>query len=124
MLVSVTSTGTGGGDGNSTAATISSNGQFIAFASEAGDLVNGDVNGASDVFVRDLVSGTTRLISRSFQGNVLMDNSPSSISPLSGNPLITSDGRFVFFESRAAEISYGIDANNAVGCFPVRSALE
>ena len=42
---------------------ISADGRFVAFASDASDLVANDTNGANDVFVRDLQLGTTTLVS-------------------------------------------------------------
>src|SRR5207247_5299142 len=56
-LVSVNSSGVGGGDGNSNFPIASSNGQFVAFESAASNLAGTDTNGASDVFARDLLAG-------------------------------------------------------------------
>src|SRR5438105_4439291 len=63
ILVSASITAAGGGNQDSSSPSISSNGQFVAFTSEASDLVNNDVNAASDIFVRDLASRTTTLVS-------------------------------------------------------------
>jgi len=60
-LVSVNLSGTGGGNGDSAAGAISSDGRYVVFESAASDLVAGDTNGVSDIFVRDLASGTTVL---------------------------------------------------------------
>src|ERR1041385_3351135 len=51
------------GDGGSAWPSISSDGRFVAFHSDATNLVAGDSNGSTDVFVRDLQSGTTSLVS-------------------------------------------------------------
>lgn len=51
--------GEGQANGASTAPSISSDGRFVAFASDADDLVAGDTNGVADVFVRDRAAGTT-----------------------------------------------------------------
>ena len=56
VLVSVDASGSGG-DGSSVQPSISRDGRFVAFWSHASDLVAGDGNGMSDVFVRDLVAG-------------------------------------------------------------------
>ena len=48
---------------NSGPATISANGRFVAFSSLASNLVAGDTNGVSDVFVRDRQTGITQRIS-------------------------------------------------------------
>ena len=57
ILVSVNLAGDGG-NGDSFAAGISSNGQYAVFESSATDLASGDTNNATDVFVRDVVNGT------------------------------------------------------------------
>src|SRR5437016_1857191 len=95
VLVSVNASGTGSGNGASQAPTISSNGQFVVFESAANDLVPNDTNNAADVFLRDLAAGITTLISVSTNG-------ASSGNLESGAPIITPDGRFVLFASRAS----------------------
>src|SRR5688572_8251952 len=62
-LISVDSSGTGGGKGDSSHASVSTNGQFVLFASDANNLVADDTNGASDVFLHDLRSDITTLVS-------------------------------------------------------------
>src|SRR5437899_1862251 len=104
-LVSVNSSGRGGGQGNSNFPTISSNGQFVAFASEADNLVANDTNRASDVFVRDLVSGVTTLVSVDVAGTGSAAACCSHvIAPLSGHPVISANGRWVAFESLATDL--------------------
>ncbi len=103
-LVSVNVGGIGGANADANYPSISSNGQFIAFASRASNLVGGDANNAIDVFVRDMNAGLTRLVSVNVSGTSPADPSPSSIIPLSSNPLISADGRWVFFESRATNL--------------------
>jgi hypothetical protein len=56
VLVSATLANTGGND-HSTLPSLSSNGLWIAFESEASDLVADDTNGLSDIFVRDVAGG-------------------------------------------------------------------
>src|SRR6266542_1704216 len=63
VLVSVNTNGLGGGDDNSSAPTISSNGQYVAFESTASNLIEMDFNGAQDIFARDLLAQTTLLVS-------------------------------------------------------------
>src|SRR5262249_41649375 len=53
-LVSVNMNATGGGNGDSLPADVSTNGRYAVFESSASDLVAGDTNNATDVFVRDL----------------------------------------------------------------------
>src|SRR5207247_9725815 len=62
-LVSANSAGTASGGSISFAPAISPDGRFVAFLSDASNLVANDINGATDVFVRDLKTGTTTLVS-------------------------------------------------------------
>jgi Tol biopolymer transport system component len=74
-------------DGPSWEPAISADGRFVAFASEATNLVLGDTNGASDVFVRDTRNGlTTRVL--------LPDDGPSGAAC---QPAISGDGTTVAF---------------------------
>lgn len=59
-LISATTAGTAAG-GNSPR--ISDDGRYVAFSSSSGDIVPGDSDGVTDVFVRDRVAGTTSLVS-------------------------------------------------------------
>lgn len=97
VLVSVNRAGTGPGNGASQTPVISADGRFVAFASRASDLVDGDTNGLSDVFVRDLVAGTTRLVSRAF-------GSTGSAGGASYRPAMSADGRWIAFESHATNL--------------------
>jgi hypothetical protein len=96
-LVSVNSSGIGGGDGNSNFPTISSNGQFVVFESIADNLAGQDTNRVNDLFVRDVLAGTTALVS-------ISTNRVSSGNGASSNPAITPDGRWVVFESAASDL--------------------
>ena len=87
-LVSVNVAGLGG-NGDSLAMGISSNGQYAVFESSASDLVASDTNNANDIFVRDIVNGTTTLVSVSTNG--LVGNGTSR------TPVMTPDGRYVAF---------------------------
>src|ERR1051325_4030766 len=96
-LVSVQPSGRGGGNGNSIEPSVSSNGLFVAFQSEASNLVGNDGNGTRDVFLRDTIGGTTALVSVNSAGTG-SGNGPSS------NPQASADGRFVLFESLASDL--------------------
>jgi len=96
-LASVQASGRGGGNGNSIEPSVSSNGQFIAFQSDAGNLVGNDGNGTGDVFLRDVTAGTTALVSVNAAGTD-SGNGPSS------HPRVSADGRFVVFESLASDL--------------------
>ena len=88
----------GGGQSNGTSspATISSDGRFVAFRSFASNLVPGDNNGQSDVFVYDRVENTLELVSVSSAG--ALGNGESKDPALCGN------GRFVSFTSEATNL--------------------
>lgn len=107
-LVSVNASGAGGGNDNSWPIAISTNGQFVLFESSASDLIAGDTNKATDIFVRDLVNGQTLLVSvnsNGFAGN--RDSSGSAMTP---------DGRYVAFVSRATDLVSG-DTNGIPDIF-------
>ncbi len=104
----------GGGNGDSVAPSISSNGQWVVFASSAVNLLPPfagytDTNDASDVFVRNMEMGQTYPVSVNAYGTGL-GNGPS------GAPLISTDGRWVVFESSASDLVTG-DTNNARDIF-------
>ena len=100
LLVSVNTNGNASGDGASSEPSISGDGRYVAFTSWADNLVNGDTNQARDVFVRDLQTGTTTLVSVSTNGF----NSGSSDSSL---PVMSVDGRYVLFHSLATNLASG-----------------
>jgi hypothetical protein len=85
------------GDGDSYDPAISADGRFVAFHSDAENLVSGDTNGQRDVFVRDRLAGTTVRVSVDSAGNQATgdDSSDSAIS---------ADGRVVAFYSGAANL--------------------
>ena len=95
-LVSANFSGTGGGNGNSTGGQISTNGRYVAFQSDSSDLIAGDTNGVSDIFVRDLLAGTNILVSVAGDGS--WGNGAST------DPVMTPDGRFVAFISAASNL--------------------
>ena len=107
-LVSVNLAGTGGGNGDSLPVGISTNGQYVLFESAASNLVANDTNNASDVFVRDLVNGTTTLVSVNTNG--------WSGNGVSRNSTMTPDGRFVAFVSAARDLVSG-DTNGIPDIF-------
>ncbi len=100
-LVSVNSAGTATGNGFSYGPSISADGRYVAFTSYASDLVPGDTNGFGDVFVRDLLTGTTRLVSANRAGT-------ASANGFSGNAVISADGSHVAFESSATDLTANI----------------
>ncbi len=94
-------TGLGGAepDGVNTGGTISGDGRFVVFASQATNLVAGDTNTSADVFVRDLAGASTARVSLAEDGL-----ERSGASGLVGFD-ISDDGRYVVFASRAALVT-------------------
>jgi hypothetical protein len=84
------------GDAGSYAPVISTDGMFVAFESFAGNLVNGDTNGVCDIFVRDLVVGTTQRVS--------VDSSGAEALFDCYNPSISGKGESVAFESASPNL--------------------
>lgn len=94
-LVSVGPTGRPA-DGPTWAPAISGDGRYVVFVSAATNLAPGDRNASADVFVTDLHTGTTELVSGSIRGGTA--NAPS------GGPAISSNGRFITFHSEASDL--------------------
>jgi len=108
--VSVSTSGT---QGNATSivsshTAISSDGRYVAFASDASNLVTGDTNATRDAFVHDRSNGVTTRVSVSTAG--VQGNGPT------GTVGISSDGRYVVFSSEASTLVSG-DTNGAVDVF-------
>ncbi|HVE62794.1 MAG TPA: hypothetical protein VNB94_03180 [Mycobacteriales bacterium] len=85
-------------DGFSSSSDVSGDGKFVAFESDAANLVPGDTNENTDVFVRDRDTGAVELISRSMGATGTPGDSYSI------NPSISADGRYVAFESFASNL--------------------
>ncbi|MEG4072113.1 calcium-binding protein [Microcoleus sp. Pol14C2] len=94
----------------SRAPSISPDGRFVAFSSDAINLVPGDTNYYEDIFMRDTIAKTTTLVSVSGAGD---RGNGYSLSPS-----ISADGRFVAFYSQAANLVPG-DTNNSGDIFVV-----
>jgi WD40-like Beta Propeller Repeat len=106
--VSVSSAGTQASDRSGSGISVSSTGGFVAFTSAAPNLVLGDTNGDTDVFVRDVVAGTTTRVSVGADGR--------EANAQSFYPSISADGRLVAFESLAWNLVPG-DVNGASDIF-------
>jgi uncharacterized repeat protein (TIGR01451 family) len=110
--VSVSSTGmqgnadSGSGEYNNA---ISADGRYIAFQSDANNLVAGDTNGIADVFVHDCKTGKTTRVSVSSEG--AQGNNYYSFSSA-----ISADGRYVAFDSYANNLVTG-DTNGKIDTF-------
>lgn len=101
-LVSINTNGLSGNRASRSSA-MTPDGRFVAFVSEATDLVAEDTNGIADVFVRDIQAGTTTLVSEGARttGSFTLRSSSES-------PVITPDGRFVAFYSTATNLVSGV----------------
>jgi Tol biopolymer transport system component len=104
------SVATGGAqaNGHSLAPAISKNGRFVAFYSDAPNLVAGDTNRARDVFVHDRQTGETTRVS--------LGNDGAQANGDSFAPAISGDGRYVVFSSAASNL-VPRDNNNANDIF-------
>ncbi len=88
-------------DASSEDPVLSADGSVAAFSSPASNLVPGDGNLNSDVFVRDIAAGTTERITVDVQG--------ADANGFSGQPAISADGRYVAFLSDATNLIEGDD---------------
>jgi Ca2+-binding RTX toxin-like protein len=92
-IVLVSSSGGTSANGFSSHASISADGRYVAYESQASNLVAGDTNGATDIFVTDMDTGLTTRVSTTAAGGQA-DN-------YSFNPVISADGRYVAFTSNS-----------------------
>jgi len=109
ILVSPNLAGTGGGNGDSQNPAISADGRYVVFESRANNLVANDTNTVSDIFVRDIQTGVTSLVSINSAGS-------GSGNDESIKPTISANGRVIVFQSFASNLST-IDTNNKVDVF-------
>jgi hypothetical protein len=104
------SVGPGGAQANreSNNAAISANGRYVAFSSYAGNLVPDDINAFQGIFVHDRQIRRTKRVSVGQAG--------AQADGASDEPAISSGGRYVAFESWAANLVPG-DTNGVVDVF-------
>src|SRR5262245_51469542 len=93
--VSVDSLGSQG-NGGSTGGSLSWDGRFVAFQSEATNLVQDDTNGVTDVFMHDRATGATIRVS--------VDSSGVQANGPSGGAMISLDGSCIAFYSSATNL--------------------
>ena len=98
---------------------ISADGRFLAFASWASNLVDGDTNGpgflGNDIFVHDLETGNTVRVNTSTSGE--------QANNTSYDPSISADGRYVAFTSQASNLVEG-DTNSHADIFITANPLK
>jgi Tol biopolymer transport system component len=102
--VSVSSTGEPSDGYSSEQLSLSANGRFVAFTSDAKNLVPGIINWADHVYVYDQLTGELEIISADAQGNPGNDRS--------GSPALSADGRYVAFQSDASNLVPGDDSSS------------
>jgi Tol biopolymer transport system component len=103
-MVSVNDSGVPG-DGDSSRSRCSADGRYAVFDSTARNLDGNDPLYLTDIFVRDMVLGTTRFVSRTSSGSV--GDGHSSL------PEISPEGRFVLYDTTAENLVAG-DTNNTI----------
>ena len=103
-LISVSSAGVQGNQDSERPA-MSADGRFVAFGSLSDNLVPGDTNTRSDIFVRDRMLGTTERVSVSSAGRE--GDAHSGLFDGMSGPSISADGRFVVFDSEATNLVKG-----------------
>jgi Tol biopolymer transport system component len=88
---------------------LSADGRWLAFTSDASDLVTNDFNNRGDVFVKDLLTGSNLLVSVGTNGS-------AALGGTSFSPRISANGRYVVFVSKATDLVVG-DNNAAADIF-------
>jgi len=86
-------------------------GRFVVFNSDATNLVPGDTNNLTDIFLHDTVTGTTTRVSVSSAGNEASGRDAGC-----GSPTISADARFVAFDCEASNLVDG-DSNRSNDVF-------
>jgi hypothetical protein len=109
--LSVTSTGKQG-DGHSSFPSISADGRYVVFRTQANNLVDGDTNGVEDVVLHDRVTGVAERLSVSSAGEQANGLSQPGLMANA----ISADGRVVVFDSLATNLVPG-DTNDASDVF-------
>jgi len=95
--VRVTRAANGGApNGDSSLPSISGDGRYVAFVTEASNLLNDDQNQGADVLLYDRDADAVSWVSRGADG--------SSANGESTSPVISADGRFVTFQSDASNL--------------------
>jgi Tol biopolymer transport system component len=96
------------GDGQSMRPSLSGDGRYVAFYTDASNLVSGDTNGSADVILYDRQSGATKRVSVAGGG--------AEANGDSLRPALNASGRLVVFESDASNLVAG-DTNRFTDVF-------
>jgi len=111
-LVSAAASGAQGNEDSYQSVAISADGRFVAFTSDASNLVPEDANaivGKTDIFLKDTQSGVIQLASTSTAGAAQAAGKSESVA-------ISADGRFLAFDSDGANLVSG-DTNKKTDIF-------
>ena len=87
------------GNSSSPGPAVSTDGRYVTFSSDASNLVAGDTNSTTDVFVHDTATGTTRRVS--------VDSAGTQANDSSHGQAVSADGRYVVFNSAASNLVAG-----------------
>lgn len=109
-LISKSTTGAMG-NGQSYEPSVSADGQVIAFGSSSSNLVPGDTNDDTDIFVHDVRAGTTKRVSVTSAGAQVNETGSKNMV---GPPSISANGRYVGFAATVAGLVPG-DSTNSNG---------
>ena len=114
LVSGVAGSATTAGNASSGSPTISADGNYVVFSSQATDLVAGqtDTNGGSDVFVFDRAAGTTRLASGVAGSSTVTGDGASGGGDVQQQD-ISDDGGRIAFESFATNLIAGQNDSNA-----------
>lgn len=93
----------------SSSANISADGRYVVFSSTATNLVANDNNGRGDIFIHDSLTQTTQRVSVSSNGV----EGNGVLSGLSYSPAVSSDGRYVVFNSHSDNLVPGDTNQNS-----------
>lgn len=96
------------GNGVSDMPDVTVNGRYVVFQSTSTNLVPGDTNGRTDIFIRDTGLNKTRLVSKGFNGQPANGHS--------SDPVVSDDGKIVVFTSAATNLVPG-DTNKKTDVF-------
>jgi hypothetical protein len=108
FAASVTQDGEYADSGTGQSVSISGDGRFLAFVSDAANLADDAPAGIAQAYVKDLETGEVSLVSRAEgEAGEPANEPPSGEQPQTGieRALISSDGRYVLFTSRATNLA-------------------
>jgi Ca2+-binding RTX toxin-like protein len=100
--------------GASAEASVSGDGRFVVFRGFSDELVAGDTNGVSDIFVKDRVTGEIALVSRT---------PAAQADQASSRPSISLGGEWIVFESSASNLAASDDNGSASDVYRVSNPL-